>query len=226
MVVLLTLWAVSVYAQTGGVPDLMPAPEHPYDQMILVTTIIGFLTTITTLLLNTWKEARNRRWDLEDRRLARQDHDKKLDNQTDELRRIAQLESELTRARAAQVEAELKAEAARTAKALQTTQHVIVDKINENTEVSKSAFKEANDLNRKLEFMHAAIDGVRPKGSRRSTDPEPGQITAIQHTVEQTYDDIQHEAKPVIEETLDKVRRIEEATADGDSQHGRHHKGK
>ena len=219
MAVLLVMWAVSVYAQTGA-PDIMPVQPHAYDQQILITSIVGFLSTLMVLLINTWKEARNRRWDLEDRRAARQEQERKLQNQTDELKRIAQLEADLTRARAAQVEAELKAESARSAHALQQTQRVLEAKIHENTEVSKSAFKEANAMNRKLQRIHSAIDNVRPKGARRSTDVQTDKQLADIQTIVRDTQHVAHDVQPVIEETLDKVRHIEESTA-GDHKHGR-----
>lgn len=66
---------------------------------ILVTTTAGLVTTLGTFGYNIYRDNRNRRWDLENRRLAREE---------------------------------------------------VISRIDENTQISVQAFKEANDVNAKI----------------------------------------------------------------------------
>ena len=84
--------------------------------VILVTSITGIITTVLGFAYNLYRDNRNRRWDLENRRLAREE---------------------------------------------------IVARLDENTDLSRVAFKEANDVNMKIakltqqfyEALPARVDG-------------------------------------------------------------------
>ena len=70
-----------------------------YDgQTILITTVVGFLSTLIALFVQAWRESRNRRWDIEDRRNARRDTEAKMNVQTEEIRLVATREAELKQA--------------------------------------------------------------------------------------------------------------------------------
>jgi hypothetical protein len=247
MVLIWILWLVAFGTAYAQAPvDQIAASEAALRQgqfNILVATVAGFLTLLVTRYFDQRKDdrrrgdeqaakerqrqwdlqeaERKRQWDLEDRRMAREAADLKLSQQTDELKRIAQLEAELTRARAAQVEAELKAAALKQTEALKASEDKLLTRIDQNTQISKEAFKEANDVNRKLLAISTAIDGVRPRGARRATDEVAADLAHIQHTVDETHRVITDDAKPVMDETLERVRQIETATTDGDG-HAKH----
>lgn len=232
VLLILAMTGVSVYAQT---PDLRDAAvDADTDSLmerqfyIIVTTAAGFLTMFVTQIVAMWKERqrrdeerekaeRQRQWDVEDRRMAREAADLKLVQQTAELTRIAQLEADLTRARAAQVEAELKIASVRQTEALKASEDKIVRHIEHNTEVSQHAFKEANDINRKIASITATLDGVRSaQGARRATDViNAASLAQIKSTVNETQRVISDDAKPVIDETLERVRHLDPTADDG-----------
>lgn len=167
VVSVLTSHAASQMSPSGQSPTAQSLANN--QTTILVTTIAGFLSTIVALIFQIWREGRNRRWDLEDRRLARQEADLKIESQTKELSRVAALEAQVTRARAAAVEAELRVQTARQHQAIQRTESVISEKIDANTRVTELAAEKAKLVDSKLEALSKVIADVRP-GGRRITD--------------------------------------------------------
>ncbi|HXG72909.1 MAG TPA: hypothetical protein VNJ04_20120 [Gemmatimonadaceae bacterium] len=164
-------------------------------QAIWITTLIGFASTIAAILASMWREnrntkaallreARNREWDLEDRRQARLQAQAQLAHQTEELKTVTQLEADLTRAEALRVKAALEVESLRIKVALEAeavrvkaaleavaltqrrallaSQQELTNKINENTSISQHAFKEANDVNKKIAHMQEVFDASAP----------------------------------------------------------------
>jgi hypothetical protein len=104
----------------------------------IVGQLVILVTTIAGFLYNIYRENRNRRWDIEDRERVRRDISEKVDQSKREL-----------------------------ASATLATHHTLIEKIDENTEVSKQAFHEANDVNQKIANLAKAIDSVRrPDPSR------------------------------------------------------------
>jgi len=91
---------------------------------ILITTIAGIVTTILTTFVSIYRENRNRKWDLEDRRTAR-DEQRNL---------IVENTAEQTK--------------------------VLSTMIDENTELSKKAFTEANNFNNKLIALANQFDAL------------------------------------------------------------------
>ena len=57
--------SAATYSQEPGAPPISNT------NVVLVTTIIGFLTLIATNVFALWRESRNRKWDQEDREIAR-----------------------------------------------------------------------------------------------------------------------------------------------------------
>ncbi len=113
-----------------------------------VGSVLAFLGTIAGMILATYKENRTRRWQVEDREeLARttrhglknteQSVKSQFDETKDKLDQIIR-------------DAEKRLELLR-------------GDIKENTEVSKEAFKEANDVNGKLHAMGYELINAKPK---------------------------------------------------------------
>lgn len=63
----LSAWVASVAAQSSPETGSTAANQHT----IWVTSVIGFLSLLATQLFALWRENRNRKWDLEDRAVAR-----------------------------------------------------------------------------------------------------------------------------------------------------------
>jgi len=96
---------------------------------ILITgQCVIFLTTIVGLIASWFRETRNRKWDLEDRQV---------------LAAKVQTQVDLTRDALHDKTEEVRVQHAKATEALGR-------KIDENTEISRSAFHEANDVNTKL----------------------------------------------------------------------------
>lgn len=97
-----------------------------------LTTVLGqaliLITTISGFAYTLYRESRQRRWDLEDRARARKDLAATL---------VGHEKAQIERAAA--------------------VKDVILDKIDENTQISREAFKEANDVNRKIEQIGRQI---------------------------------------------------------------------
>lgn len=102
-----------------------------YTVSTITGQIIILITTILGFIYTVYRENRNRRWDLEDRERARKELADKLEIQH-----------------------------AKVADKVNADQKVIIDKIQENTEISVSAFKEANDTNKKIEQLAGAYSKI------------------------------------------------------------------
>lgn len=132
---------------------------------ILVTTIAGFLSTLVALIFQIWRESRNRKWDLENRKLAREESANKIE----ELKNLARAEAELTRARAARVETALTARVeAHDAKVAN-----MQAKLDEHTRLSLEALSHAKDANAKMSKIGEIIDSAKLLRRRLSDDPPP-----------------------------------------------------
>jgi hypothetical protein len=117
---------------------------------LLITTITGLVSTLATFAYNLYRENRNRKWDRENRELAR----------TELLRRI-----------------------------------------DENTEVSVKAFREANDVNAKIAALTQQFYEAVPQ--RIEGEPTPNVL------------------KRVDENTQEAVQILREAKDDGSQHEGR-----
>ncbi len=122
----------ATYAQ-----DAVATPVTPTN-VVLVTTIIGFLTLIATNVFALWRESRNRKWDQEDREIARMN---------------ARNESH--------------AVAVKLATVVNQQHKELAAKLDENTEMTKAvgekavaAYDAANNFNNKLEDVKSQL----PKG--------------------------------------------------------------
>jgi seryl-tRNA synthetase len=93
--------------------------------IILLTTIAGFLYTI-------YRENRNRRWDLQDRELARKELSQKLENQQEQV--------------AAKVVVDHKK---------------LIDKIDENTKITTDALINSNMVHSKMDALALAFDNIK-----------------------------------------------------------------
>jgi transcriptional regulator of heat shock response len=102
------------------------------DWLILITTIAGIVTTIIGFVVQLYRERRNRAWELEDRTLKAE----ALQQKTEQAAVALQKETQRTR-------------------------DMLTRKIDENTQISVDAFREANAVNMKLARINAMIDGVR-----------------------------------------------------------------
>ncbi len=122
---------------------------------ILATTISGFLFQAYQMRQKEKAEKRQREWDLEDRRLARE-------------------EQALARERIA---LKVEASALEVQKATDKQTETLVNKIDENTELSRVAFKEANSLNAKIAAVTSMFDGMKLGN---------GSLPQIQEVVEDT----------------------------------------
>jgi hypothetical protein len=125
--------------------------------IILITTIAGIVTTIIGFVVQLYRERRNRAWELEDRRLT-----------ADAL----QQKNEQT--------------AAALHKDTQRTRDMLARKIDENTQISVDAFREANAINVKLARIDAMIDGVR---TQEQLEHVAEIVTDTKHVAEATKED-------------------------------------
>lgn len=134
-------------APTPGTPGAdNPAPPPVFGNMdgTVQLQLIILITTLAGFLYNWWRDGRQRRWDLEDRRLAR----------------------EQALANAQKIHDSMQTAATKAAQAVNVTEHrsnVLEQKIDENTEMTRKAISEANNFNRKLADITARFlsgDGV------------------------------------------------------------------
>jgi hypothetical protein len=116
--VLALLVATTVMAQAVVAADCQVISDLSIGQLVI------FLTTVAGFLHNSYRESRKRRWDLEDRRLARAEADRKIE--------IAARDLAMT-TRAAHAD--------------------LGKKIDENTQISHDAFKQANAVNEKIAML-------------------------------------------------------------------------
>lgn len=197
---------------------------------ILVTTVIGFLSMLAAHAFQMWREGRQRRWDIEDRRDARNRQERQILDQTEELRRLqerhaaelkhtAEIEAELTRVRAQKIEEALKLEQQRARLAIEVSAGKLERKIEESRQATEevrninvAALVAANDNQRKFNELQAQINAVRPeREGRRATDRAvevKGQLEEIDHKltdVVQTTHDIKH----IVEEGPDAANKGE-----------------
>jgi len=121
---------IVLQAQTvPPLPIVVAGNESAISIWVLVTgQCVIFLTTIVGLIASWFRENRNRRWDLEDRQVLAAKVQTQVDLTRDALHN--------------------KTEEVRVQHAAQA--HELGRKIDENTEISRNAFTEANDVNRKL----------------------------------------------------------------------------
>ncbi len=121
-----------VVLQAQAPTPLVPVIVGMTDSVSVVVLVAGqsviFLTTIIGLLASWFRENRNRRWDLEDRSALAV----KVQSQVDHTRMALHDKTEEVRVQTAQ------------------QAHKLIQKIDENTEISRGAFAEANAVNLKL----------------------------------------------------------------------------
>lgn len=117
-----------------------------------VTSFLGLLGTVAIMVNTNFREGRIRRWALEDKveleattRHTLQDTAQSLSLQFEEVREM------------------VKEEVQKLAEKGEERGATIVKKIDENTEVSREAFKEANNVNEKLRDLGVERDAVLPK---------------------------------------------------------------
>lgn len=115
---------------------------------ILITSIIGFLSLLATQLFALWREQRNRKWDLQDRRAAR-----------DEVRKHAQLQLQETVQTAIEMAQQQRA-----------SQQRIVEEISRNTALTQqvgakadAAYVAANNFTERMEQLRREL---RSKGEQ------------------------------------------------------------
>ena len=143
--------AVQQAAQPGPV-QFDPQTEALRDQLvsnqraILWTAVVGVLSTIVGLWFQYIRESRQRKWDLEDRRLAR-----------DEAREAAKAVNET---------------AVATAVVAKETAAHLEKKLDTAVAVNVEAIEKSNDVNAKLARIGRAIAEAKPtaEGGRRATD--------------------------------------------------------
>jgi gas vesicle protein len=115
--------------------------------VVVVTTILGFAYTI-------YRENRNRRWDLEDRKRAREEL------QTLTTSTATKLETTVEH-RATELATALSSRATELAQTVDRQRHQLSEQLTENTQISKQAFHEANDVNQKIAELTRKFDEVR-----------------------------------------------------------------
>lgn len=142
------------------------------------TTLVGqfllFLTTVIGFGIQMYRESRNRKWDLEDRKNARREMESKVESVKQET--VAAHE-------------------------------VVVRKIEENTELSRTAFSEANNVNKKFLALANAINATYDRKAAGIRERESDFAHAVA-TVEATKESVD-EAKAVAEDTNLTVHAIE-----------------
>ncbi len=163
------LIVTAVAAHDIGQPPPSVQDGMPLDNQgqiyILITTVAGIVTTIIGFLVQLYRERRNRAWELEDRRLT-----------AEALRRETMMAA-----------ATLKKETAH-------TRDVLVNKIEENTQINIDALKQANHVGDKLARIGTMIDNVRSK-DRIDKDQLDHVATVVDETkavVEATKEDTVH----------------------------------
>lgn len=96
------MFALGISTHAGDTPG-----TSENQQTIMWTTVIGFMSLLATQVFSMWREYRNRRWDLENRELARRELDKKLDRQAGETVATAVQLARLTKAHHEQVSSQI-----------------------------------------------------------------------------------------------------------------------
>jgi hypothetical protein len=115
--------------------------------------ISGIATTIIVNLIQLYKDARNRKWDLQDRiEKAERESSARLADAAG-VARALKIESE-------RVAIEVKMQANTLALAGKAQAETVLARIQENTDISASAFDVANRVNEKLLKIHERIDQV------------------------------------------------------------------
>lgn len=182
--------ADSIHAMQESIEDGQVTTEQienlkQNQETIRTTTIVGSVTTILVLILNMVREDRKgkrdeqtlkiqreadagerkalRDQDIEDRRLAREEQDRKIAD----LKKTAEVEAEISRLRAEKVAHELRIEAMMTKRQLQESESRIIDKVetkvNENTLVNVAALNDRVELEKRIAkltelFMANTVD--------------------------------------------------------------------
>lgn len=86
LVPILAMQGWTLYAQTQGASQLPDGcPPHWWLSNGLVGQVVIFLTTVLGFGYNIYRENRNRRWDLEDRRIAREENQRAQQKVSNEL---------------------------------------------------------------------------------------------------------------------------------------------
>jgi hypothetical protein len=136
-------WVASVAAQT---PEGSGSATN--QTTIWVTSLIGFFSLMATQIFSLWREARNRKWDLEDRAHARAQMQKAA-----ELQRIETIQTAIQLAKV-------------------TTAHSeqIVKEISKNTALTKSvgdkadaAYGAANNFTERLDRLRQELESKGPQ---------------------------------------------------------------
>lgn len=205
---------------TTGLPEVkLTDPDLIGNQQTIIwTTIGGFLTLFLTQVAQAIQRERQRKWDVQDREAARKIAADQMAAQTAELKAKQESEAELVRARTAMIEAQIKLAAVETHGAIEHTRTELTRKVDENTELSRQAFTQANDVNAKLLRITQMIDSVQPSG-RRSSDQ---QIRDIAKAVKDTQALIEDQTAPTLKRVAEGVEEIRDVvTSDAETSEGK-----
>lgn len=157
-IVVWTLTVVVVSSLSAQQPD-----PHTGDavlianqQQILLTAVLGFMSTIVTIVVAMWKDSRNRRWEREEKERQRQWDIEDRERARKELH----------------------------------------EKINENTEISRAAHVEANDVNHKILDLTRKFESVQldMRSSRRERHDD---MVAAQDTLDRVDETTQETLRTV-----------------------------
>lgn len=108
--------------------------------------IAGFLTTLATMIVNSWRESRRRKWDLQDQDRRAQDTAKSL----------AELTIRTAHELAMRQEQAVQQSALDHAATLERTAGMVITKIEEVGAAAEVAYKEANGVNQKIADLQRA----------------------------------------------------------------------
>lgn len=133
--------------------------------------LILLLTTLAGLWFTNYRESRNRKWDLEDRKRAREE-----------------LEAKVEQVKVATI----------------SRQEVVLAKIAENTEISRTAFTEANNVNAKFMALANAINASYDRKAQNIRE----RAEDFKHILENTHATLEH-TQATVESTHEKVESIE-----------------
>lgn len=149
---------VSTYA------DVTPGTSEN-QQTIIWTTVVGFLSLLATQVFAMWREYRNRRWDLENRKLAREELDRKFERQAGETVATAVQLARLTKAHHEEVTSQLEKNTELTRQA---------------SAKAEAAYEAGNNYTQRLNDLRAELFGKK------------GQLDHIEEVAEDTQGKVTH----------------------------------
>jgi hypothetical protein len=148
--------------------------------LILVTAIMSFMATVLGYIYTGWRETRNRRWD-------REDAERRAKEIKDEA--VATAEALAMKTELARLDLADKVE--RTRLDLET-EHLLASakrddlsrQLAENTDISRNAFTEANNVNQKIALLTEAYDAVAGRTARIEQQQDAAVIAVKANTDE------------------------------------------